>query len=316
MHAALANPDPLASSRPIFLSATRQRPELLPLIRGHFPSCFRHDSQHTYCLRIYTQEPKGTTLLRIMSSKRPLHLLCGLYAVLLFLALLPAVEAIGQTECVVFSASEKNGSLFSVVEDGSAAPILVSVDDWPGVHRALLDFQADIEAVTDVKPTVSNFTANETSSSSGGVPFIIGTLGHSSLIDEVVNSTGLDVSALENQWEAFMGQIVENPLPGIDSAYLLIGADKRGTIYGMYDLSEQFGVSPWYWWADVPTTKNKDIFIQSSGCSHGSPTIKYRGIFLNDEQPALQNWAMEKFTNGTGSVHLNSPFNSKFYAKL
>jgi len=69
-------------------------------------------------------------------------------------------------------------------------------------------------------------------------------------------------------------------------------------------------------WADVPTTKHPELFFTSDGCAHGSPTVKYRGIFLNDEQPCLQNWAMEKFTNGTGSPLLNSPFNHDFYTKL
>ena len=69
-------------------------------------------------------------------------------------------------------------------------------------------------------------------------------------------------------------------------------------------------------WADVPTTRNSEIFFSSSGCSHGSPTVKYRGIFLNDEQPNLQNWAMEKFTNGTGAALTGSPFNHLFYTKL
>ena len=68
-------------------------------------------------------------------------------------------------------------------------------------------------------------------------------------------------------------------------------------------------------WADVPTTKNSNIFFASSGCSHGSPTVKYRGVFLNDEQPNLQNWAMEKFTNGTGAALTGSPFNQFFYSK-
>ncbi|KAJ3557630.1 hypothetical protein NM688_g1372 [Phlebia brevispora] len=113
-----------------------------------------------------------------------------------------------------------------------------------------------------------------------------------------------------------MAKEVKNPLPGIQSAYVIIGADKRGTIFAMYDHSEQFGVSPWYWWADVPTTQQSEIFVTSSGCSHGSPTVKYRGIFLNDEQPALQNWAMEKFTNGTGAPLTGSPFNHFFYTKF
>lgn len=69
-------------------------------------------------------------------------------------------------------------------------------------------------------------------------------------------------------------------------------------------------------WADVPTTKHSELYFTSDGCAHGTPTVKYRGIFLNDEQPCLQNWAMEKFTNGTGSPLLNSPFNHNFYTKL
>ena len=69
-------------------------------------------------------------------------------------------------------------------------------------------------------------------------------------------------------------------------------------------------------WADVPATKHNGLYVTSEGCSHGTPTVKYRGIFLNDEQPALQNWAMEKFTNATGAALTGSPFNHFFYTKL
>ncbi|KZP03079.1 glycoside hydrolase family 115 protein [Athelia psychrophila] len=109
---------------------------------------------------------------------------------------------------------------------------------------------------------------------------------------------------------------VVDPIPGLAEAYVIIGSDKRGTIFALYDHSEQIGVSPWYWWADVPATKHRNLFLSASGCQHGPPTVQYRGIFLNDEQPALQNWAMEKFTNGTGSALLNSPFNHLFYTAL
>lgn len=76
------------------------------------------------------------------------------------------------------------------------------------------------------------------------------------------------------------------------------------------------GVSPWYWWADVAVTTHDTLYVSAKGCAHGSPSVKYRGIFLNDEQPALQNWAMKTFTNGTGSAATGSPFNAQFYAKL
>ncbi|KZT21286.1 glycoside hydrolase family 115 protein [Neolentinus lepideus HHB14362 ss-1] len=237
-------------------------------------------------------------------------------SVFLVLCTLATVQAIGQASCVSFSPAS-GASSFSVVSSGHAAPVLVSSDDWPGVQRAANDFVNDIQRVTGVLPALSNYTGATSGSGGNAVaPIIVGTLGQSSLIAQVVNNTGLDVSSIEGQWEAFFTREVRNPLPGISSAYVMIGADKRGTIYAMYDHSEQFGVSPWYWWADVPTTQNADLYVSPDGCYHGAPTVKYRGIFLNDEQPALQNWAMEKYTNGTGSAATDSPFQSPFYTLL
>ncbi|KAG7087753.1 hypothetical protein E1B28_013694 [Marasmius oreades] len=231
---------------------------------------------------------------------------------LLFAAFVFRVQGLGQPTCVVFQPSD---SSFPVVSNGNSAPILLSSDDWPGVHRTASDFAADIERVTGVMPQLVNITSSDQVPNSSK-PIIVGTLGRSSLIDQVVNATKLNVSSIEGLWEAFLTTEVSNPLPGVESAFVVIGSNKRGTIFGMYDLSEQFGVSPWYWWADVPTTKHDELFLTPSGCSHGPPTVQYRGIFLNDEQPALQNWAMEKFTNGTGSFYFNSPFNHLFYEKL
>ncbi|THH28766.1 hypothetical protein EUX98_g5425 [Antrodiella citrinella] len=230
------------------------------------------------------------------------------------LAVVSGANAIGQSSCVSFSSS---ASTFSIVSNKKAAPILLSEDEWPGVQRAATDFATDIQRVTGVKPTLSNVTTSSLSASvKSSLPIIVGTLGRSLLIDQVVNNTKLDVSSIEGQWEAFIAKEVADPLPGVKSAYVIVGADKRGTIFALYDHSEQFGVSPWYWWADVPTTTHDELFTTSAGCSHGSPSVKYRGIFLNDEQPALQNWAAEKFTNGTGAPLTGSPFNHFFYTKL
>ncbi|PPQ95886.1 hypothetical protein CVT25_000388 [Psilocybe cyanescens] len=245
------------------------------------------------------------------------------------LSLLSGIHAIGQDTCVTFKPSTNT---FAVVNNKKASPILISPDEWPGVQLAAADFQADIQRVTSVKPSLTNFTvattptdsvANSSSPADASfskpptsAPIIIGTLGKSSVIDQVVKSAKIDVSSIEGKWESFITRVVSNPLPGVASAYVIIGADKRGTIFALYDHSEQFGVSPWYWWADVPTTTQSDIFVTNSGCSHGLPSVKYRGIFLNDEQPALQNWAAEKFTNGTGAQFTGSPFNHLFYTKL
>ncbi|KAF4588751.1 hypothetical protein EYR40_010305 [Pleurotus pulmonarius] len=245
------------------------------------------------------------------TATQPEKMLSPLAGTLLaFFAAVRTVHAIGQSSCVSFQSAS---SLFPVVEGQKASPVVLSSDDWPGVQQAASDFVSDIEKVTGVKPSLSNATA---STLPEGLPIIIGTLGKSSLINQIVNSTNLDISSIDGQWEAFMTRVIANPLPGVDSAYVMIGADKRGTIYAIYDHSEQIGVSPWYWWADVPTTKHSDVFVTPGGCSHGSPTVKYRGIFLNDEQPALQNWAAEKFTNGTGAKLTGSPFNHLFYTKL
>ena len=159
------------------------------------------------------------------------------------LALVGGALAIGQDTCVEFQSSS---TTFTIVKSGKAAPILLSHDEWPGVQRAAFDFASDIQLVTGVKPALTNVTSNSTTSNAYGSPataIIVGTLGKSSLIDEVVDRTNLDVSSIQGKWEAFLAKEVANPLPGIESAYVVIGADKRGSIYVLYDHAEQFGVS-------------------------------------------------------------------------
>lgn len=169
---------------------------------------------------------------------------------LLVLGSINGVYAIGQNTCVSFESSSGSGSsssssTFPVVSNRQAAPILLSADDWSGVHRTASDFQSDIHAVTGVAPVLRNVTASTQFGASTGTQtaIIVGTLGRSSLIDAVVNRTGLDVSGVRGQWEAFLAREVQDPLPGIERAYVVVGADQRGTIYAMYDHSEQFGAS-------------------------------------------------------------------------
>ena len=100
--------------------------------------------------------------------------------------------------------------------------------------------------------------------------------------------------------------MVPRPLPGVANGLIIAGSDKRGTIYGIYDLSEQIGVSPWYWWADVPVQHRDALFVKPGRYVQGPPAVKYRGIFLNDEAPALSGWVKEKFGN----------YNHQFYEKV
>ena len=157
------------------------------------------------------------------------------------LAYSTVVHAIGQASCVTF---KNAASTFPIVSNRTATPVLLSSDEWPGVQRAAQDFAADIQRVTGIKPSLSNVTTSSFSSNAkkSSSAIIIGTLGRSSLIDQIVKNAKLDVSSVQGQWEAFIAQEVKDPLPGVQSAYVIIGADKRGTIFALYDHSEQFGM--------------------------------------------------------------------------
>ncbi|MVN76732.1 glycosyhydrolase [Hymenobacter sp. HMF4947] len=189
-----------------------------------------------------------------------------------------------------YISAKKSAGSFPLVAGGRAATLYASENDWPGVLRTVRDVQADINRVTGHEPTFL------TDQPKGKQPVVlIGTVGHSPLIDGLVQSGKLDVANLAGRWETFVVQAVDNPLPGVVSALVVAGSDKRGTIYGLYDLSQQMGVSPWYWWADVPVVPQKSLYVAAGRHTLGEPKVKYRGIFINDEAPAFAGWAKEKF---------------------
>ncbi len=177
-------------------------------------------------------------------------------AVFLFLVTCTAAGfGIGQTRYVTDACSPG----WFVVTDGlTASPILVDRADWPGVIRAGRDLQADVERVTGKAPRLAEKPAE-----AGGKAIIVGTIGKSALITRLVAHKKIDISAIMGKWEAFSLQVVSRPLPGISQALVIVGSDKRGTIYGIYDLSEQMGVSPWYWWADVPVRHRDRVFVKA-----------------------------------------------------
>jgi len=205
---------------------------------------------------------------------------------------------------------------FPIVQQGVAANLYVETNDFAGVLRATGDLQKDILRVTGLAPTITH-----EENSPGKTVVIIGTIGRSWIIDRLVRDHKIDTSQISGKWESFVIQVVPEPLPGVDSALVIAGSDKRGTIYGIYDLSEQMGVSPWYWWADV-TPEHKDaIFVKTGKYIQGPPGVKYRGIFLNDEAPDLSNWITNKF--GLVPTNANPPippdianYNHQFYARL
>jgi hypothetical protein len=182
----------------------------------------------------------------------------------------------------------------------TAATILIDSNDWAGAIRAGNDLAKDIERVTGSRPEVKHSASSDLKHA-----VIIGTVGHSSLIDRLVHAKKIDVSDIAGKWESFLLQVVANPVPGVESALVIAGSDKRGTIYGIYDLSEQIGVSPWHFWGDVPAKRHDKLFVKPGKYLQGPPSVKYRGIFINDEAPALTEWVKENFGTVPGRPNAN-----------
>ncbi|HQO74930.1 MAG TPA: glycosyl hydrolase 115 family protein, partial [Candidatus Marinimicrobia bacterium] len=184
---------------------------------------------------------------------------------------------------------------------GHTAPLYASSQDYPGVLRVLKLFQSDLKMVTGIEPVIAIDTIPKSKEI-----VIVGTIGKSPIIDALIQSNQLDVSDISGKWETFLIQRIEKPYPDVEQALVIAGSDKRGTIFGVFDLSEKIGVSPWYWWADVPVKKKDCIYIKPGRHTLGEPKVKYRGFFINDEAPALSNWAYEKFGG----------FNHEFYVNV
>jgi hypothetical protein len=208
------------------------------------------------------------------------------------------------------------GDGFALSAGGNSAPLYVDANDYPGVIRAFKDLQTDIGKVTHVTPTLQTDKLPKSKTI-----VIAGTLGKSAVIEQLVKNGKINATGIRGKWETFQILVISKPLPGIKEALVIVGSDKRGTIFGIYELSAQIGVSPWYWWADVPVEYKENLYISRSGCQQGPPSVKYRGIFLNDEHPNLTLWVQDKFGTIKPSEHPPIPpdvtnYNSEFYTKI
>jgi hypothetical protein len=182
---------------------------------------------------------------------------------------------------------------FSLIASGNPVAVLTDPKDDVAVLRVAEDLRSDLARVGGGKAV------------SEGQAIMLGTIGKDARIDALIAAGKLDVSGVKGKWEAYVEQVVERPAPGIDRALVIAGADRRGTIYGAYDISRRAGVSPWNWWADVPVRKRADLFVLA-GRRTDAPVVKYRAIFLNDEDPSLKGWVDATYGG----------FNHKFYGQL
>ncbi len=172
------------------------------------------------------------------------------------------------------------GSAFCLTDQKGT--IQYDQNDWKGVHIAIANLKKDLEKVTGRQD----------------YPIVVGTLGKSAAIDQMAKKVSA-IKDLKGKTEMFIITTVKDQL-------VIAGGDKRGTIYGIYELSQQIGVSPWYDWADVPAEKHDQLYIKKGVYTDGEPAVKYRGIFLNDEAPCLTGWVKENYGG----------YNHEFYARV
>lgn len=174
---------------------------------------------------------------------------------------------------------------FDLVADGTAPTIFISPGDAPVVEIAARAFAGDVEKVSGVKPQVSQ------EAPSGRLAILAGTIGGSPTIDKLIVDKRIAVDKVAGQSEAYVIALVENPVPGVARALVIAGADRRGTAYGIFRLSEQIGVSPWVWWANAAPTKRSKLRLDGGTIVQGSPSVRYRGLFINDEDWSIRPWA-------------------------
>ncbi|MEJ2502700.1 MAG: glycosyl hydrolase 115 family protein [Gemmatimonadota bacterium] len=170
----------------------------------------------------------------------------------------------------------------------------------PAVHHAVRSLRDDLERVTGTAPAL------DTDAAPTGEVVLIGTVGGGGVVDELIEAGRFDAGDIEGRWEAYALEVLEAPLPGVERALVIAGSDRRGTVYGIYDLAEAIGVSPWYWWADVPTERRDELHVLPGRHADPGPAVRYRGIFINDEAPALSGWAHATFGG----------FDHRFYSRV
>ena len=183
----------------------------------------------------------------------------------------------------------KQGDL--LLNANNRVEIYMDTNDCKGVSYAAHALLKDIKSVSDATATLTSDAGFLKKADTVRPAIIVGTIGHSAAIDQLVKQKRINGNLLKGKREKFIITLIDGQL-------VIAGSDRRGTIYGIYELSQQMGVSPWYDWADVPVEHHDSIFVNKGIYTDGEPAVRYRGIFLNDEAPCLTSWV--KNTYGTG----------------
>lgn len=182
----------------------------------------------------------------------------------------------------------KQGDL--LLNANNRVEIYMDTNDCKGVSYAAHALLKDIKSVSDATATLTSDAGFLKKADTARPAILVGTIGHSAAIDQLVKQKRINGNLLKGKREKFIITLIDGQL-------VIAGSDRRGTIYGIYELSQQMGVSPWYDWADVPVEHHDSIFVNKGIYTDGEPAVRYRGIFLNDEAPCLTSWV--KNTYGT-----------------
>lgn len=231
---------------------------------------------------------KQTALLYVMAMDRALWSLLLLSCPILSTNCL----ATGVQEFVTMS---YHAGDFKLAWENSVADVYVSGAENPAVLNVATLFTEDVQRVTGRRPALKNAVAGLSSHA-----VIVGTIGKSKVIQDLMAAGKIDVSQVAGKWETFLIQVVNDPLPGVNTGLVIAGSDRRGAIYGMFDVSENMGVSPWHWFADVKPQKQKALVVKKGTYRQGPPSVKYRGIFINDEMWGIRPWAAKTFAPDEG----------------
>lgn len=223
---------------------------------------------------------------RMLPVRRALRALVGLGLVAMLLCLARVAAACEGAVAVCGEPAE--GSL-ALILGGSAPPIVVAADADPAVRDAAQRFAEDIGRVGGTAPPVVDGIPD-----GARIAVIVGVAGRGGLVDQLAAAGKIGLAEVAGRWEAFGQFVVDRPLPGLDKALVVAGSDRRGAAFGLYDLSEKIGVSPWYWWADVPVERSATLYL-TAGARTDAPAVRYRGFFINDEEPAFGGWARARF---------------------
>lgn len=180
------------------------------------------------------------------------------------------------------------------------AVIYVDENDFELVKKSALLFQADVAMVSGKKLPLVHTLDN-----THKAVFAIGSLTNSAFLKELMRQKKFNSEKINGTWEAYQIQSITGGGTTLPSADILViaGSDRRGTAYGVFELSKQMGVSPWYWWADVPVKKQPALYVKAKINITDAPKVKYRGIFINDEAPAFSGWTKEKFGGVNHNVY-------------